>query len=318
MPGSGVPVLVSASVGTTPACDGPTAPACGWGSRTRTGMTGSTAAFVAGDKIGVGEALTGRQNVPYTFSGTSWSTAATMYWRNATATHTFYAYYPYQPGSPGASAVLPLLNNQTVSATAQIPDAACDMLVAGPKTQIRTAGSSVALTFTHAFSLLQFNIRLGSLLNLYVLDNITVQGGNLTDATNRYGLVNTTSDPALINFDLTTGTIRDYGNRGTVYATSLSRDFSSFSLLTSTTSFCFLVLPGTYNNPRASVRITVALAGIVSSGRVAELPQSTFAPNTKYTYDIRIGGILLAADDVRVELVAQEPVCPEIPETPPL
>lgn len=313
MPEPKLPVQVSASVDGARACDDRTCTACGWCSKTRTGMTGSTAAFVAGDKIGVSEALTGRQNVLYTFSGTSWSAAATMYWRNATSAHTFYAYYPYQANSSGTSAVLPLLSDQTVSASTPVPDATCDMLVAGPKTQSRAAGGSVALTFTHAFSLLQFNIRLGSLLNLYVLNNITVQGGNLTDATNRYGLVNLTSDPALINYDLTTGTIRDYGNRSTVYATSLSRDFASFSLLTSTTPFYFLVLPGTYKNPKASVRITVALAGIISTGSSVELPQNTFAPNTKYTYDIRIGGILLAADDVQVELVSQETFCIETP-----
>lgn len=280
-------------------------------SRTRTGMTGSTAAFVSGDRIGVSETLTGRSNVLYTSNGTSWSTASVMYWRNATSIHTFYAYYPYQSNSPGTSAVLPVLSNQTVSATTQVPDASCDMLVAGPKTQARTAGTAVALNFTHAFSLLQFNIRLGSILNLYVLNNITIQGGNLTDASNRYGLVNTTANPTLINYDLTTGTIRDYGNQSTVYATSLSRNFSSFSLLTSTTPFYFLVLPGSYNNPKPAVSITVALAGLVSVGRNAPLPQTTFAPNTKYTYQITVGGILPAAADIRVEFLSREPIRPE-------
>lgn len=307
MPGMETPVQVTASM-----ADGP---AVGWGLETRTAMTGSTAAFVSGDRIGVSETLTGRSNVLYTFSGSAWSTASAMYWRNGTATHTFYAYYPYQSTSSGTSAVLPVLNNQTVSATTQVPDATCDMLVAGPKMQARTTGTAVTLNFTHAFSLLQFNIRLGSILNLYVLNNITIQGGNLTDAANRYGIVNTTANPAQINYNLVTGAIQDYGNQGTVYATSLSRNFSSFSLLTSTTPFYFLVLPGTYNNPKPGVTITVALAGLVSVGKTALLPQTTFAPNTKYTYQITVGGILPAAADMRVELLSEEPILPKELET---
>lgn len=278
---------------------------------TRTGIAGSTASFISGDRIGVSETLTVRSNVPYTFNGTIWSTPTTMYWRNSSSTHTFYAYYPYNASSSGTSAVLPILNNQAVSASAPAPDAACDMLVAGPKTQTRATGTGVQLTFTHAFSLLQFNIRLGSLLNLYVLNNITIQGGNLTDAANRYGIVNTTNNPALINYDLTTKTIRDYGNTTTAYATSLSRDFAAFSLLTSTTPFYFLILPGTYNNPVPTIRLTVALAGLISVGKNASIPQTTFAANTKYTYEIRIGGLLPAAKEMQVELISKEPICPE-------
>lgn len=307
MPGTQTPVQVMASVAEEPAA--------GWGPQTRTGMTGSTAAFASGDRIGVSETLTGRSNVLYTFNGTSWSTAATMYWRNSTATHTFYAYYPYQSTATGTTAVLPVLNNQTVSTATQVPDATCDMLIAAPKTQARTAGAAVTLNFTHAFSLLQFNIKLGSLLNLYVLNNITIEGGNPAGSSNPYGIVNITSDPALIYCDLTTGAIRDNGNQTAIYATTLSRNFSSFSLLTSTTPFYFLVLPGTYNNPKPSVRLTVALLGLVSVGQNALLPQTTFAPNTKYTYQITVGGLLLAAPNIRVELVSEEPIVPDEFET---
>lgn len=52
---------------------------------TRTSISGTTTSFISGDKIGVSETLTKRNNVQFSY--------------NATSTHTFYGYYPYNASS---------------------------------------------------------------------------------------------------------------------------------------------------------------------------------------------------------------------------
>lgn len=273
-------------------------------SQTRTSMSGSTATFAANDRIGVSEILTNQLNVPYTYNGSLWIPSPTMYWRNGNSTHTFYAHYPYSASSQGTTASLPILNNQTVST---VPDATCDMLVAGPVTKVRSAGTNVPLSFTHAFSLLQFDVQLGSLLNLYVLNNITIQGGNTSGGANRYGIINTVNNINQISYNLATNSITTSENSSNIYTTTLSRNFASFSLLTSTTPFYFIVLPGTYANPVPAVKFTVALLGLISTSSYSNLSQTTFAPNTKYTFNVRIGG-LFAPSCAEVEFVSQEPI----------
>lgn len=112
--------------------------------RTSYPTNGSTASFIAGDKLGITETLTARTNVQFTLGSSVWTPTSKMYWKNGTSTHTFYAYYPYNSNSTSSKAGIPILNNQIVSTT---PDPACDMLVSS-KQQARSSGTPPTLSAT--------------------------------------------------------------------------------------------------------------------------------------------------------------------------
>ena len=126
-----------------------------------------------------------------------------MYWYNRTATHTFYAYYPYNASNQSNVVPMPVLANQQVSTAV---DVACDMLVTGPKQQAYPAGSSVAFVFSHAFSVLQFNITMG-VINTYTLKSLTLRGGNTASGSSGYGIVNTVNTVARIGYNVVTGAV---------------------------------------------------------------------------------------------------------------
>lgn len=283
---------------------------------TKTSYMGSTAAWANNDAIGLfcAQSSAPTVNDKYTVSGVGitpvWTPTTLRYWKDGGSTHTFYAYYPYNATSTATTAAIPILNNQVVTASATAtPDPLCDMLVAGPKTQVRTTSTAVPLTFTHAFSLLQFNVKLGNILNLYVLNNITIQGGNISGGTNRYGIINTVNDVSQIGYNLATQSIQASANTSAVYATTLSRNFSQFGLLfNSATPFYFLIMPGTYANPVPAVKFTVSLLNLIPNPRYANLSNTTFLPNNKYTYNVTIGGILRSSEQIKVELVSQQPI----------
>lgn len=274
--------------------------------RTSYPANGSTASFASGDNIGVTETATTKGNIRYTYNGTLWNTSTNMYWKDGTTTHTFYAYYPYNAASTANTAVIPLLNNQVVTT---VPDASSDLLVSGPKTQKRndpTNGTNVPLTFTHAFSLLQFNVKRGS--SLYVLDNITIQAGNTSGGSNRYGIINTVNGVSQIWYNHMTQAIEAVANTSAIYSTTLSRDFASFSLLPTATPFYFFVMPGTYANPVPAVKLSLKLLGLVKLTNFTPLNTTTFNPNTKYSYDVQLGLLRSAAPEITIKLVSSEPI----------
>lgn len=272
--------------------------------QSRTSMSGSTASFISGDQIGVSETLTNRNNVRFLYNGTTWSTTTPMYWYNGTSTHTFYAYYPYNASNQGTAVSIPNLSNQKVAIK---PDTICDMLIAGPKTQTRSTGIGVPLTFTHAFSLLQFNIKMGvlNLVNPYVLQTITIQGGNTAGTAARYGIINTVNGINQINYDLTSNAILATSNNSSTYTQTFTTSVPSVSLIATPISIYAFVLPGTYSNPLPAVKFKLSLLLIPSETAFVNLSNTTFAPNTKYIYDVKIGGIL-GRSKLHTELVSIE------------
>lgn len=278
------------------------------GTLTRTSMSGATASFVAGDKIGVSETLTQRSNVPYTASGSgsskTWTTpaATAMYWFNSTATHTFYAYYPYNAANNGNVVSIPVLANQTFGST---PDANADMLVAGPKTQVRgTGGNAVAFTgstaFSHAFSLLKFTIST-SLLSTYTLKSMTVRGGNTTVSSDKpYGMFNTVNAVSLVGYDLVARSlsVTTANNTAVNFAQSLNKPIASTGLLGSIPVTVYvLVLPGRYTgtgllNPSVQVQVSSLLGGNQQTA-VIPLNVTNFRPGYMYSFSIQIGNGLI-------------------------
>lgn len=275
---------------------------------TRTSMSGATASFVAGDKIGVSETLTQRSNVPYTASGggssMTWTTpaATAMQWFNTTATHTFYAYYPYNASNNGNIVSIPILANQTFGST---PDANADMLVAGPKTQARnTGGNAVAFTgatpFSHAFCLLKFTIST-SLLSTYTLKSMTIRGGNTNVSPDKpYGMFNTVNAVSLVGYDLVARSlsVTAANNTAANFAQSLTKPIASTGLLGSIpiTVYVF-VLPGLYTgsgllNPSVQVQVSSLLGGNQQTA-VMPLNVTNFRPGYMYSFSIQIGNGLI-------------------------
>ena len=256
----------------------------------KTSASGSAVSFGSGDRIGISETLTGRSNVLFSYNGSAWSTTTPMYWYNRTATHTFYAYYPYNASNQSNVVPMPVLANQQVSTAV---DVACDMLVTGPKQQAYPAGSSVAFVFSHAFSVLQFNITMG-VINTYTLKSLTLRGGNTASGSSGYGIVNTVNTVAQIGYNLVTGAVQAAANNSSVYAQTLTKSIPSTGLIGSIPVTVYvLALPGQYLNPVPAVKFTVApLIGSNQDTDYANLSNNTFSAGTKYVYNVKIGGII--------------------------
>lgn len=278
------------------------------GTLTRTSMSGATASFAAGDKIGVSETLTQRSNVPYTASGSgssmTWTApaATTMHWFNSTAAHTFYAYYPYNAAHAGNVVSIPVLAGQTFGS---VPDANADMLVAGPKMQVRnTGGSAVAFTgsaaFTHAFSLLKFTIST-SLLSTYTLKSMTIRGGNTNVSPDKpYGMFNTVNAVSLVGYDLVARSlsVTAANNTAANFSQFLNKPIASTGLLGSIPVTVYvLVLPGLYTgtgllNPSVQVQVSSPLGGNQQTA-VIPLNVTNFRPGYMYSFSVQIGNGLI-------------------------
>lgn len=271
------------------------------------GDAGTTASFVANDKIGVYETLTGRSNVQYTYNGGSWNTTTPMYWSNGTSNHTFYAYYPYSSTASGTRVAIPLLSEQTMTNS---PVPANDMLVSAAVTMKRAA--SAPLTFTHAFALLQLNIQRTLLGNAYTLRRITVQGGNTSGSSGRFGLVNNTNSTAKVGYDLVAGAITSTTNDSDVYGQSFYVNISDVPLLTTAATFYSFVLPGTYSNPVPAVSLNLALLGIAQAPtKFSPLTTNTFAPfqaGMKYVFTLTVGLLNRSSGETEILIEAEEPV----------
>lgn len=261
------------------------------------GSAGTTAQFTAGDNIGVFETLTGRSNVPYAYGSSSWTASNPIYWYNGTSSHQFYAYYPYTASNSGLRVGMPVLSTQQIATS---PGPAWDMLVAGPLNQTR--GANVPLTFTHAFAMIQLNISLGILvINPYVLNRITVRGGNAEEG-GPFGIANITGTPSRVGYNLTTKSVWAASNDASSYTQTFYSDVTGTSLLSTAISFYFYVLPGTYNNPTPAVSLRISILGINNNTAYANFTSKTFVAGTKYVYNLSVG-LLTASPQPQLTLV---------------
>ena len=132
--------------------------------QTRATESGYTTTFVSGDQIGVfavkdGSVITGCQNMPLTYNGTSWSGSAPVY---KYAGATYFAYYPYTDGMNNKTSVDEIVAafNATVTvATDQSTYAkytACDLMTAIINPPIE--GTSLSFSFTHKMSLIEISL----------------------------------------------------------------------------------------------------------------------------------------------------------------
>lgn len=250
--------------------------------KTRTSMNGNTASFATGDQVGVFEAVTGRNNVLYTYATPSWNTTTPMYWQNSTGLHQFYAYYPYQSTSSGNNIILPLLSAQTLAAT---PDPKCDLLVASLSQQKAPA---TVLNFTHAFALLKFNISFtGGVLSLLLPGKMTLYGGNNTGTSN-WGMFNKINTINNISYNVSTQNMNITSNTSTTFQQSIS--FNIPTLISNSATVYVIVLPGTYTNPAPYVQFSMKLilTGLEVLSTNAPLTRTSFQPNTLYEYNVQV------------------------------
>lgn len=128
--------------------------------QTRATESGYTTTFVSGDQIGVfavkdGSVITGCQNVPCTYDGTSWSGV----YKYAGAT--YFAYYPYTADmndKTSVDAIVSAFNTAVAAATDQSTYAkytACDLMTTDV---VSPTGSSLSFSFTHKMSLIEISL----------------------------------------------------------------------------------------------------------------------------------------------------------------
>ncbi len=277
---------------------------------TRTSIsTGAVASFISGDQIGITETLTGRNNVRFSYNGSTWNTTTPMYWLDGTSVHTFYAYYPYNATNTGTTITIPNLSTQK---TTTRPDSICDLLITGAKTQVRSTSANVPLTFRHGFALLQFNMNNGILgLGGALLNSMTINGGNTIGGTARYGIVNRTNDVTKIGYNLTTDSILATPNNAATYTQSFTSNTPRINLLTTSATIYVFVLPGIYQNPVPSVSFNLGLFNVK-----ANLPNKGFSANRKYIYGTTISvlGLDTRSDtgeaEMKLTLERVEPLSP--------
>lgn len=132
--------------------------------QTRASESGYTTTFVKDDQIGVfavkdGSVITGCQNVPFTYNGTSWNGSTPVYkYPDAT----YFAYYPYTADmndKTSVDAIVSAFNTAVAAATDQSTYAkytACDLMTTTG--DVSPTGSSLSFSFTHRMSLIEISL----------------------------------------------------------------------------------------------------------------------------------------------------------------
>lgn len=189
--------------------------------------------------------------------------SGSMYWGNASAEHTFYAYYPYDSEYTGDQTAVPVsLPPAQIQTGAGNTDhiGALDFLVATPRTV--APGSAVNLTFNHVFSMIEFQIT-GS----GTLSQVRLLG---TNAMACEGTIDLTQTP---------------GDDGYAISTSSTFNYVSVNLETSVdldpttpVSIYMMVLPGAQNT---AMTISLKVNGIWKE-ILREQPKGGFVRGMKY------------------------------------
>lgn len=246
----------------------------------RTAIDGSTgtASWVAGDAIGLfsSEARLTASNVNFTASGSSsltWATSTPIYWADASTVHKFLAYSPYAGGNTSTATVkLPALTPQTGTI-----NSAQDFLISrnlGTTGVARTSDGAINLIFTHAFSLIQFQVT----INSSIASGTTLKSCAFTGGASDKLI---TSD-GNSTIDLSTGAIT---TSGTTANTITATPSSAPTLSSTVVNFFIVVLPGTY---APTVQFALTEGGATITVPTASIASTAYAAGNKYTYTVNI------------------------------
>ena len=245
----------------------------------RTSISGSTAAWINGDALGLfcAQSNPAATNLQFTASNIptnpTWTPATALYWMDGTTAHKFLAYAPYASGNSDPAAVkLPAINSQTGTI---VP--AQDFLISnGLYTDGVTRTGSVALTFTHALALIELDVILGSGIAAgTTLTSITLAAG----ATDK---LYTSGNNSTIN--LTSGAI----TAGTTTNTADITPATAPTLSATATPIYALILPGTFTAPNVTLNIKEGGSTSLTTA-TASLGTTTFEAKKKYAYQVTVG-----------------------------
>lgn len=251
-------------------------PAPALSSETRASYTGSTAAWAENDALGLfcAEATPAAVNLQYTVTGVGstpvWTPSSAIYWKDGTTLHKFLAYAPYAAGNTVSTAVkLPNLGTQTGAM-----NAALDFLISNNQKSGIARTASVGLTFTHALSLVEFQMKIGGGI---------AAGTTLTSFTLAGGASEKLFSAADATIDLSTAAITP----GTATNSVTVTPGTAPTLSATATSLYAMLLPGTYTGPTLAINIKEAGTTDFSIPALA-IGTTQFEAGKKYTYVVTI------------------------------
>ena len=260
---------------------------------TRTAFTGSTAAWVDGDSLGLfapQASPAAGVNVKYTVSGVAstpvWAASPTLYWRDPTSLHRFLGYAPYASGNSDTTAIkIPALSSQngTLRSTQ-------DFLISNnQRLGVARGSGSVPLAFTHAFALIEFKFQIGN----GVLAGTTLTGFTFAGAAaEKLFTTDNTSTISLPTGAITAGA----GTTNTITVTPVSPP----TLTTSpSAAYYMMLLPGTYTGP--TLAVTIRDGGTTAYTTAASSVGTTkFDPGKKYTYTVTVSRSVITISPVTI------------------
>ena len=160
--------------------------------RTVTSATDQSVSFASGDKIGLFVPDT-EHPVVWTYNGSLWNAASSVFWKDKQTSYRFYAYYP--AGDEAASAVctqVPMPDLSSQSGTLE-DIGKYDFLVASTECDYTTSSGSVAFTgdqqFKHVLSMVSFTFHTEQMGAGTALKSVTLSSTALS-AKNSYDLQN--------------------------------------------------------------------------------------------------------------------------------
>lgn len=275
--------------------------------KTRTTISSSgTASWIDSDALGLfcPQAATPAVNVQYTVTGIastpSWATPTPIYWLDGTTAHKFLAYAPYAAGNNDASAVkIPALNVQNGTL-----NPSQDFLISNNRNSpgVTRSGTPVSLTFTHAFSLIEFKMQVGAgIVSNSTLTSFVLAG---TAAEKLY-----TNDNAS-TIALSTGAVTAGAATNTITVTPASSPVLGSTFV----SLYVLILPGTYTGPTLSVSFKDG--GVTAYTTAANAIGTTiFEAAKKYSYTVTISRTAIAISNPTISdwtVVTGTPISPGI------
>lgn len=243
--------------------------------KTRTTDDGTNAAWVTNDVVGLFCAQSNpvAANDQFTYSGSAWNPATTLYWSDYTTLHKFYAYAPYASGNTVSAVAIPVLNAQTGTISSAQNILFSNNLDAGINKG--SNNGSAPLIFKHALSLIQLNI---------VIDNSVPAGTKLSSAVITGQVADALSTSATgATLNIVSGAITN----GSAASNSVTvTPASPVTLSTTAVTLNVLILPATAT-PNLIINSTFP---DTTTGNATVLMGTSvaYAQGTKYAYTVTV------------------------------
>lgn len=243
--------------------------------QTRTTDDGTNASWVTSDVVGLfcAQSNPAASNLQFTYNGTAWTPASSIFWHDFSTVHKFYAYAPYAGGNTVTAVAIPVINSQTGTINPAHNLLFSNNLDAGINKGSNSG--SAPLIFKHALSLVQLNI---------TIDNSVPSGTKLTSAVisgQAADAIATTAAGATLN--VVTGAITGGSATGNVITVQPA---SAPTLSSTAVTLNVLLLPST-STPSLVIN-SLFPDTTTGNASVAMGSNLTFVQATKYTYTVTV------------------------------